>query len=298
MKNVLITGADGMIGGTLIRRLLAETDFNIIGVTFTEEMLDTMLEREHIGQTGRVRFLSNDALLSDKTPLEPLYAAVHLAFSRRNCPAADIASSIDFASAVFRRLAASDVTRVINLSSQGVYGKAEEFRTEQTVPAPETQYTMAKYAAEVIFRTHFSGSSVPDYANLRLDPVVQSQNLVVALCKQAKAGKISLTGGEQRFSFIDKEDAAGAIIAMLQSKAGWEHVYNVGWNRVRFTLPEVADRVAAVSEKLGFGKPEITLEKKDIVLWAGMDSTRFTAHTGWKPEIDFDCMIERIFQTI
>ena len=298
MKKVLITGADGRIGGTLVRRLLDETDFSVVGVSFTREMFDGMLDRMEIRDRSRTAFLSHEEFLSPDTPLDDLYAAVHLAFSRRNCPAADIASSIDFASAVFGRLAVSGAERVINLSSQGVYGKTEEFRTEDTPPAPETQYTMAKYAAEVIFNTHFGSGRVPDYANLRLDPVVQSQNLVIALCKQAKEGKISLRGGEQRFSFIDVEDAASALTAMLLSPAGWAHTYNVGWNRMRFTLTEVADHVAAVSERLGFGRPEITLEKQDIVLWAGLDSTRFSAHTGWKPEISFDQMIERIFGTL
>ncbi len=298
MKNILITGVDGMIGGTLVRRILKETDFQIIGATFTQEMLDNMLVREGITQTDRIRFLSNAELTAPETKLSGIDAAVHLAFSRRNCPAADIASSIDFASAVFAKLAASDVQRVINLSSQGVYGKTEAFRTEETPAAPETQYTMAKYAAEVIFRTHFASSHVPDYTCLRLDPVVQSQNLVVALCKQAKDGLIQLRGGQQRFSFIDAEDAAGAVIAMLLSKSGWAQVYNVGWNRMRFTLTEVAEHVAAAAERLGFGTPQITLDEQDIVLWAGLDSTRFTVHTGWTPEIGFDAMIERIFAKV
>lgn len=298
MKKILITGSDGMIGGKLVRRLIDTTDFDIIGATFTREMLDSMIARENIEQKERIQFLSNDELLAPETKLDDIYAAVHLAFSRRNRPASEIASSISFASAVFGKLTASSAERVINLSSQGIYGKVEEFRTEDTPPAPETQYTMAKYAAEIIFNTHLDNADIPDYTNLRLDPVVQSQNLVIALCKQAKEGQIQLRGGEQRFSFIDVEDAVSGITAMLLSPSGWEHVYNLGWNRSRFSLTEVAERVAAVSERLGFSRPEITLEKQDIILWAGMDSSRFTKHTGWKPEITFDQMIEKIFRTI
>lgn len=300
MKTILITGVNGMIGGKLTRHILTNTDYSILGVSYTPDMLEAMLEREGISEENkkRVRFISNEELISEESDLGEIYAAVHLAFSRRNRPASDIASSIDFASAVFRKLSSSGVERVINLSSQGVYGKTEEFRTEDTPPAPETQYTMAKYAAEVIFSTYFDSSDVPDYTNLRLDPVVQSQNLIVALCKQAKEGHIQLRGGEQRFSFIDVEDAVLAISAMISSKSGWEKVYNVGWNRMRLTLTEAAEHVADVSERLGFGRPEITLDKQDIVLWAGLDSTRFTAHTGWMPTIDFDSMIEKIFKNI
>ncbi len=298
MNRILLTGSDGMLGGKLTSYLLRTTDCEIIAATFTQELVEKMLDREGITERSRVHFLSNDALIDPQTDLGKLYGAVHLAFARRVFPPADIASSIDFASAVFRKLSSSDTERVINLSSQGVYGKAEEFRTEQTVPAPENHYTMAKYAAEVLFRNYLTDSAVKDYANLRLDLVAQSQNLIPALCRQAKEGKISLRGGEQRFSFIDADDAVSAIAAMLTSPSGWELIYNVGWNRRRYTLVEVAEAVAAVSERLGFGKPEIELEKQDIALWAGMDSGKFMAHTGWKPVYSLDQMIERIFRTV
>lgn len=298
MKKILLTGSNGMLGGKLTSHLLNTTDCEIIAVTFTEDMVREMIEREEITQRERVHFLSNDELLDDKTALDNVYGAVHLAFARRVFPAKDIASSIDFAAAVFRKLAQGGVERVINLSSQGVYGKTEEFRTESTPPAPETQYTMAKYAAEVLFDNYMKNSAVKDYTNLRLDLVVQSQNLIPSLCRQAKEGKISLRGGEQRFSFIDADDAVRAIAAMLFSGADWESVYNVGWNRRRYTLTEAAEAVAAVSEQLGYGKPEISLDTQDISLWAGMDSSRFTVHTGWKPEITFEQMIERIFKTL
>ena len=68
-----------------------------------------------------------------------------------------------------------------------------------------------------------------------------------------------------------------------------------GWDRCRYTLTEIADVVADVSEKFGYGRPEVILEKQDISLWSGMDSMRFMEHTGWKPEIELQIMIEKIF---
>lgn len=298
MKRILLTGANGMLGGKLTKRLLDTTDCEIVAVTFTAEMIAEMLDREGIAAKDRVHFLSNDDFLAPGNAAGHLDAAVHLAFARKIFPAKDIASSIDFAAAVFRKLAEIGAARVINISSQGIYGKTEEFRTEETPAAPENNYTMAKYAAEVLFRQYLKDSPVQDYTNLRLDLVVQSQKLIPAFCKQAKEGKIALRGGEQRFSFLDADDAVAAIAAMIFSKPGWAPAYNVGWNRTRYTLVEAAEAVAAVSERLGFGRPEITLDKQDIALWAGMDSTRFTAHTGWTPQISFDQMIERIFRTV
>ena len=64
--------------------------------------------------------------------------------------------------------------------------------------------------------------------SLRLDLVVQSQNVIKSLCRQAKEEWLRLKGGKQLFSFIDADDVARAIVVMLQSPDGWEKAYNVG----------------------------------------------------------------------
>lgn len=296
-NRILITGANGTIGGKLLKQLCEGTEFDVVAVATNREKLGAVLTREGIEGEGRISFLSNEGLLAGSGDLSGIWGAVHLAFSRRVRPAADIAASITFASNVFAVLARAGIPRIINLSSQGVYGNVEEMRTERMPPAPENPYTMAKYASEVLFEAHMAESNVREYTNLRLDLVAQSQNLIRALCKQAEAGKLSLRGGQQRFSFLDVDDAAAAIIAMLRSPDGWDRVYNVGWNRCRYTLVEVAEIVAEAAEELGIGRPEIELdESQDIRLWAGMDSSRFMEKTGWKPCIDLMHMVRGMMQ--
>ena len=294
-KKVLVTGANGTLGSLLVKRLLDTTAYDVIAVVRSPEKYRDLLEKIQARKHERLFFLENSKLID--TELENLYAAVHMAFARRNRPSAEIAGSIDFSAQVFRKLAQSDVQRVINISSQGIYGDTDEIRTEQTPPAPVTAYTMAKYAAEKICNFCFADSG-KEFTNLRLDLVIQSQNLVPALCRQAKKGKICLKGGEQRFSFIDAEDAVRAVEAMIQSKGEWEQTYNVGWNRKRYKLTEVADIVKSVAEKMEYKNVEILLEEKDISLWAGMDSTKFEKHTGWEPKIDIYEMVERIFRSM
>lgn len=283
MQNVLVTGASGRLGGKFVKLLLETTDFHVIGAASTIEKFSAMEIRENITKTERLTFLPNNDLVSTEFVLPDLYGAVHFAFSRRNQPASRIADSIEFSANVFEKLASSTVKKVINISSQGVYGSTEEIRTEETPAAPDNHYTMAKYATEVIFNTIFSGYRDKKYTNLRLDIVAQSNNLVQALCKQAREGTIHLRGGEQVFSFIDEEDAVGAVMAMLVSEGAWEKKYNVGWNRKRYTLLEIADEVSDAAEECGISRPTIHLDKQDIKLWAGMDSSRFMEFTEWKP---------------
>ena len=289
--DILITGANGFLGGKITRRILLDTDFDVIAVASTKEKVLEMCERESIDES-RVHFLSNEEFLRPETELKDVYGAIHLAFARRIRPAEEIASSLAYASAVFHKLADSSIDYVINMSSQGVYGGTKEIRTEETVPAPENHYTMAKYAAEILFNDIMK--NCPYHTNLRLDLVVQSQNIIKGLCKSAKEGKINLKGGKQVFSFIDSEDVAKAVVAMLKVKDDWDIVYNVGWNRTRYTLAELAEIVADVVEKSGYVRAEIELVEADISLWTGMDSSLFTEKTGWKPIVEIEKMISFI----
>jgi nucleoside-diphosphate-sugar epimerase len=280
---ILITGANGFLGGKIIKKLLTDTDLEVIAVASSEEKISEMADREAIDNRSRIHFLSNEDFLKAETVLEDVCGAVHLAFARRVRPAAEIAASLDYAAAVFHKLADSGIDYCINMSSQGVYGSCPEFRTEDTAPAPESHYTMAKYASEILFNDILKDR--PHHTNLRLDLVTQSQNVVRGLCKSAKEGTINLKGGKQIFSFIDGRDVAGAVVALLTSEGDWDGVYNVGWNKKRYTLPELAETIADAAEKTGLNRPVINLEENDTALFAGMDSSRFKAKTGWEPEV-------------
>ena len=283
-NTILITGADGFLGGKITKRILETTTYCVLGLTLSEKLVETVLRREGLEISDRLKYIENDVFLSSNKDEWGIAGAIHLAFSRRMQPAADIASSIVFAASIFHKLAEYDVDRVIYMSSQGVYGNTEEMRTEKTVPAPATQYTMAKYAAEVLFLDIMRNCS--HHTALRLDPVAQSQNVLRGLCKSAKEGKIQLKGGKQVFSFIDAADVPNAVLSMMNTEGEWEPVYNVGWNRKRYTLVELAEIIADEAVNCGYDRPDIVLEESDLALWAGMNSERFMKRTGWKPEIE------------
>lgn len=291
--NILITGADGFLGGKIVKEIIEKTNHTVQGLTLSMDRIEAMMNRENIPWSDRTRFVTNDDFLSQKTHWN-VDSAIHLAFSRRMQPASDIASSIRFAAAIFHKLADSCVPRVINMSSQGIYGATKEIRTEDTLPAPNTQYTMAKYASEVLFDDILK--DCPWHTNIRLDPVAQSQNVLIGLCRSAKEGLISLKGGKQVFSFIDADEVPGAVVALLKYQGKWAHSYNVGWNCKRYTLIELADMVANACEKCGYDRPIIELDEDETSLWAGMDSSRFIEATKWEPSIELADTLEKMIR--
>lgn len=295
-ERILITGANGNLGGALVKELADNTPYEVIAVSSDQAKIYDMLERECVTHRERVISMNSDTFFLTNWSDLGVFACVHMAFSRANQSKERIAASLDFSKNVYRRLHEMSVPRIVYLSSQSVYGAISEWRSEDCVAAPESVYSMAKYAGEKLLEAEFTGSQT-EFSILRLDYVIQSQNLVLALCRSAKeTGTIRLQGGKQTFSYIDKSDVAKAIIALLDYNGPWQRVYNVGHDHMRYSLKEVADVVAKVAEKDGKNKISISLEENDTILWAGMDSARFMSDTGWHPLMDLYQMVEEIYK--
>lgn len=299
MSRILITGANGNLGGALIKELLLTTDFSVIAVCNSIEKFNDMLLREGIKDSSRILlFMQEEFFNSDWKELD-IIAAVHMAFSRANKSNEDIAGSLDYSKDVFKRIYDQHITKVIYISSQSVYGSTSEWRTEALKPAPGSLYAMAKYAGEKLLEMQFCGSTDVKYTTLRLDYVIQSQRLVSALCRTAKEKEcITIQGGKQIFSYIDRIDVAKAIVAMIKFDGQWKPVYNVGHNRTRYTIMEIAETVKAVCMNNGIQNVQINLDKNDTELWAGMDSTLFMEDTGWNPSMNIYQMVEGIYEKV
>lgn len=296
---ILITGANGFLGSNLINHLINETDFNILAAATSEDKIRIIKQKQGLADTDRIQGISNEKLLSRDYNLSNIYAAIHMAFSRRMRPEEQIASSIDFSAHLFYKLRKNKVNNIIYLSSAGVYGNHIGIRTEKTPPAPNSLYSMAKYAAEKVFDAYFEELKDVNRTCLRLGSVIQSQNLVQALCKQAKQeGVLRLIGGKQEFTYIDVEDAVGAIAKLLQYKGQWKRIYNVDGMEMPVTLLDIAAITVQVAQMRGYQKPDIELVERDIELRSGMDFSQFIFDTGWKPRYSLMQMVERIFDAV
>ena len=183
-ERILITGANGNLGGTLVKELVDHNEFEIITVSSEKSKVYNMLEREQIEHRNRVTVMGSDTFFFTNWSALGVTACIHMAFSRANRPKQDIATSLDFSMNVYHKIHEMGVPRIVYLSSQSVYGAIQEWRSEECVPAPESAYSMAKYAGEKLLEAEFKESKT-EFSVLRLDYVIQSQKLVPALCRDA-----------------------------------------------------------------------------------------------------------------
>ena len=264
----------------------------------TGGLSEPALDDAGLRRWDRVRCLTNDEFFSpDLPPADDAITAVHLAFGRHVRGPAEIASALPFTRQLLERLEPlPGLRRVIYLSSQSIYGNTEDFRTLDTPIAPELPYAMAKYAGEVLVDAF--GRRRPDAETLilRMDAVIQSQNLVPALCRNAvRDRRLVIRGGSQYSSYLDQEDAVRAIAAAVLGEGPFAPVYNVGPDRKRVTLSELAALVADIAA--GHSRP-ITVETvpADLRQGAGMDSAAFQRDFSWQPRRSLRDMVASVYE--
>ena len=292
-RKILITGAGGYLGHHLIQQILSETNWEIAAITSKPKALE-----EKYSDEPRVCCYDNACIFSRSIPVDGKSALVHLAFARRFSKDREIAESIEFARRVFLCAQNMNVREVVYVSTQGVYGNAEEMRNVYTSPpSPCTLYTMAKYAGECVLNAIFARDSQTRVTAIRLDSVAGNQKMLPAFVKDsAEKRHISVIGGTQVFSFLDVRDAASGMVALLKMDASKRKtIYNLGWNQKRYTITELAQITAEVAKQYGVPKVSISLERKEIAQFAGMDSSEFISDTGWKPQYDMWKIIDNLF---
>lgn len=295
MTKILITGANSNLGKNLLKVVITTTDYEVIALASEKQKIEIALEEIGCGDqvNQRVTAVSNQVFLNG-CEINDIDIAIHMAFARRFRSDAEIADSIVFAKKIFQKCEVLNIPNIINLSSAGIYGNQSEARTEETIPAPDSLYSMAKYATEIIFDTVCQNAKKK--TNLRLCSVMQSQRLVQELCRQAKEDKvIKLIGGMQRFSYIDIEDAAEALLAFIKYEGNWKPAYNIANTGNVYSLVEIAEIVSDITAQTYGYKPEIVIEPKNIQLNCEVNGLLFETETGWKAKYKMRDMICRIW---
>jgi UDP-glucuronate 4-epimerase len=174
-ERVLVTGAAGFIGSTLVERLLAEGR-EVIGVDSFDPFYPESIKRRNLTRAlGARRFRLEHVDIRDAGRLERIFAdsafdgVVHLAALagvrpslERPAQYADV--NVHGSAVVFEVAARHGRPRVVFASSSSVYGEREDgpFRETDPVERPISPYAATKRAGELVAHTfhHAHGLSV------------------------------------------------------------------------------------------------------------------------------------------
>lgn len=282
MKTVLVTGASGMLGSHIVKEL--------IGRDATVYAAIMPVEKETYKSLDGVKVVLNDDIFAGNLP--HIDVVINCAFSRSNVPA-ELASGLEFTTALIKGFEKCDIDGIINVSSQGVYKRLPvgELSDESSPIEPIDTYSMAKFAAERMFEL----AKIRHYTNVRLASICMKQRFLYKFVDCARSGRsISLNSPGVYASLLHVKDAVRGLVALaLTPVEDWKHVYNLGTG-TQHSLAEYAEAVIHVAAKRGL-KADVVIEDNGASGTAGVCIDRLCKDTGWKPEIGMDEMIDELF---
>lgn len=271
MKQLLLTGGLGYLGGRLAKHLSASADIQL--------RITTHRQPEDIPSWAEAHEIVTVDLSASPLPDELCHgidAVVHLAALNAGQCAADpeqaIAVNIGGTQKLVAAAAANDVRRFVYVSTAHVYGAPLLGNiSEQTLPRPSHPYAWSHRAAEdIVLAEHKLDGVVLRLTNatgVPADPQADCWMLVGNdLCRQAAVhGTMTLRGnGAALRDFIPLGDACSSIQHFLQSARPAEEtqVFNVGSSQAQ-SIFQLATMIADTAEELFGRRPNIVRQHPD-----------------------------------
>lgn len=299
---VYITGASGLVGRHIISDLIANTTFDVVAISSCPDMVT-----DRHGENNRLTSIGYDVFLN-KAPEQKedtKQILVHCAYTRKNDPQ-ESKRSLDLAKSILVKCVDLGMDGVLNISSRSLYKEPEEgqLNTEESELNLSGLITLGKYAVELMAEAILGKANIA-YSSLRLASVNElkmDNNMIRPLnvfVENMIAGKpIRVVGGMQVMSFIDPRDVASAIRALLMvNTSQWKDKYNIGTGWMcTDTLLNMAKLVVERGKQFGLSTVDINVEEKEVNQRAGLDISRITTDTGWKPQVSLTDMIEALFE--
>ena len=293
LKNLLITGGAGALGRSLIGKLCS----NDSDAALTVLDLDKEVMRKNIANAETMNLFDLQDFEAGLIDFSNIDCIVHCAFARSQAGSA-LAQSIDFTRRIFESAAAAGVKRVINISSQSVYGNYRPTASSEKSPVdPHDLYGVAKYSCEKIGEVIFAGKNT-QFVSVRMASLVglpYPERIINKMVKFALAGnKIKIVGGSQLFSFLHIEDAACALALLAGTPVeNLQGLYNLGTAEC-YDINKLAAVIAETIEaKTGRGIT-IETEEADVKYSIPLDVAAFTRDLQWNARIALPQIVSEI----
>lgn len=284
---VAVTGANGFLGGNLLR-VLSGAGMTVTALTRSAQALSP-------GETAGVIVRETDyGAQSIADWMEGQDAVVHLGgrrMARTDAPRGldpFLEPNLALTERVAAAAVAAGVGRMIFASTTAVYSDLDSVPFVETcAPHPVNAYGLSKLMGEQLIELICRGTKTTAIS-LRFSALFGSgertTGVFMRFVSEAIAGRDIVMSGNPRYG-VDQlyvEDAAGAIVAALTSPAAGG-VYNIGGGRA-WTVAEIAEAVAATCAHT------VTIRHEDphdrAVPQQFMAIDKAARHLAWTPKFD------------
>lgn len=307
--NVLLTGISGFAGSHLAEYILAHTDATIYGIVQSSGSRTAAGLLEHPHARERIIVcrgdILNDTFLRDTVQQAQPDLVFHLAAQ------ASIGTSWQdpqptYRTNIFGQLALLEAVRLSGVQPRTlIIGSADEYGTvqphelpvnEQTPLRPGSPYAVSKVTQDMMAYQYWAAHKLPVVrvrAFNHIGPRQTDAFVVASFARQVAEIEHDLkppvvrTGNlDARRDFTDVRDMVRAYwLAAVQGEAG--QVYNIGSGTAR-SIRSVLDALISMSNRTISIEPDPARMRPSDIPELRCDASRFTAQTGWMPEIPFE----------
>lgn len=299
MTLALVTGAAGFIGSVLVERLLADTDWRVLGIDSLTDYYDPQTKRANVAGLDPSRFelLEADLTTADLTELVHRADVVfHLAGQPgvRGSWGPQFRTYLDHNVLATQRLLEASVhaphlRAFVFSSSSSVYGDARTYPTQETdLPAPKSPYGVTKLAAEHLCGLYAANFGLPTRA-LRFftvyGPRQRPDMAFDRFIRAALSGEpVQVYGdGRQIREFTYVGDIVSAVMAAAREDVPAGSVINLSGGSSVSVLEVLAELERILDRPIAVNHLPTALGD---VFRTGGSTERARALLGWSPTVD------------
>ena len=320
----LITGGLGFIGSSLIRKIIKETDHQVLNLD-KQTYASNILNLKSIELDERYNFIKGDIcdeiliekLLFDFQPdyLMHLAAESHVDNSINN-PSEFIRTNIFGTFSLLKNChqywkslpkKKKETFKFHHISTDEVYGSqiSRKLFNENSRYDPSSPYAASKASSDHLVRAWFKTYNIPiliSNCSNNYGPYQFPEKLIPLTILNAIQGKkIPIYGnGLQVRDWLHVEDHCSALLDII-SKGKTGETYNVGGNNQIKNI-DIVKKICSVLDSLGIDKPPGSKSFRDLITYVndrpghdlmyGIDAQKIYKDLHWSPKIEFEAGIK------